>query len=255
MSVLGIGPVVSLPNLRKVKSGVEYVCWTRMQAEAGQPLEAIIARKELERQAGGGMFCWGVGNAPAVITNSLARLGHPVLAVFSIMKSKPKSADVKPARIVVWQNYFDAHGAERPLPPHVLVTSRGDSNRGPKERHFALMCWSERPLELERGIPFDPTAFRNAGRSGAPVGASQVTTLLQRTAPSSTNTHYEANLQAWLVGSYWVRLSNPLELSLAALEEITACPPSHKNWLGFVNRIRQTSAALDCNTIPDSSLI
>ena len=37
----------------------------RMQAEAGQRLETIIARKEIERQAGEGLFLWGVGSAPS----------------------------------------------------------------------------------------------------------------------------------------------------------------------------------------------
>ena len=46
-----------------------YLLWTRMQAEAGQGLELILRRKERERVAGDGRFFWGVGNAPAVITN------------------------------------------------------------------------------------------------------------------------------------------------------------------------------------------
>ena len=52
----------------------EYLCWTRMQVEAGQALESIIARKEIERRAGGGLFFWGVGNAPSTAINALARL-------------------------------------------------------------------------------------------------------------------------------------------------------------------------------------
>lgn len=34
----------------------EVVCWTRMQAEAGQNINRIIARKEAERRAGGGLY-------------------------------------------------------------------------------------------------------------------------------------------------------------------------------------------------------
>src|SRR5437773_1823143 len=51
------------------------ICWTRMQAEAGQGIEAIVSRKELERQAGGGLFCWGIGNAPPRSLSALVRAG------------------------------------------------------------------------------------------------------------------------------------------------------------------------------------
>jgi hypothetical protein len=151
----------------------EYVCWTRMQAEAGQPLERIIKRKEQERRLGGGVFLWGVGNAPALITNVLARAGVPVRIIFSVMKSKPKDADIAPRSTVVWRSYVDANGAERPLPAHALVTSRGDSTLSMKRVHYALMCRSDEELVLRRGERFDPSAFRNAGESGGPVGASQ----------------------------------------------------------------------------------
>lgn len=80
--------------------GDEYICWARMQAEAGQGLDEIVARKERERRAGGGTFFWGVGNAPAAIVNVLARAAMPVRAIFSVMKSRPKAVDVSPSRTV-----------------------------------------------------------------------------------------------------------------------------------------------------------
>lgn len=195
----------------------EYVCWSRMQAEAGQALEAIIERKELERRAGGGSFLWGVGNAPAVVASVLSRANIPVRAVFSVMKSRPKLVDIAPSRTVVWRRYVDAHGVDRPLPPHALVTSRGDSAGGVKRVHYALMCRSDAPLELQRGETFDPSAFRNAGGTGAPVGASQVTALLKRVEEDHDTADYEANLTAWLADSYWVRLTDPVELDAARL--------------------------------------
>jgi len=97
----------------------EYVCWTRMQAEAGQTLTAILERKERERSLGRGMFMWGVGNAPPPIVRVLARCGIPVGAVFSVMKSRPKSIDAESTRTLVWRGYIDAYGVERPLPSHV----------------------------------------------------------------------------------------------------------------------------------------
>lgn len=191
----------------------EFVCWSRMQSEAGQALDAIVARKELERVAGLGVFFWGVGNPTAREIPALARQGVPVPVVFSIMKSKPRQADKAPSRVVAWRKYFDVHGAERVLPQGALVTSRGDSPKsGAKRVHYALMCRSEKPLAISRGEPFDVNAYRNAGRDGKPVGASQVTALLRQVAKPSESSDYEVNLRAQLEGGYWVRLSDPVDV-------------------------------------------
>jgi hypothetical protein len=236
LTVEGVGA----SSLRfRLDANQEYVCWSRMQAEAGQALDAIVRRKELERRAGNGMFCWGVGNAPAIVTNALARLGHPVTAVFSIMKSRPKAVDLHPGKTVAWRQYVDVDGAVRKLPPHVLVTSRAESATGPKSKHFALMCWSDKPLAIQHGEPFDPAAYRNAGGAGAPVGASQVTALLRRTSQDGGSTAYEANLRAQLVGAYWIRLVDPVECSpeFSRIDEIA--DSSIQNWLEFVDRARK----------------
>jgi len=217
----------------------EYVCWSRMQAEAGQALVDIVSRKELERSAGGGLFCWGVGNAPPVITAALAKLNQPVQAIFSIMKSRPKLADAQPARVVVWRKFFDQEGILRSLPRHVLITSRADSAKGPKTRHFALMCYSDRGLGLQNGRAFDPSAFRNAGGAGAPVGASQVTALLRRVSKSNEVADYEVNLSAWLTAGYWVRLADPTELSPEFDRINTIKKHSAEEWLEFVDWARR----------------
>lgn len=217
----------------------EYVCWSRMQAEAGQGLETIVARKERERRAGGGLFLWGVGNAPAVAINALARMGLQIPVVFSIMKTRAKPVDVSPTRIVIWRRYIDVEGIERPLPEHTLITSRGDSARGAKKVHYALMCWSDAPLQLQHGTRFDHHAYRNVSRAGAPVAASQVTALLKPVGEPSGQSDYEVNLQAWLSESYWVRLTDPIELSaekLGALAHCTDVPTAE--WVDFVSGLR-----------------
>jgi|CXWL01.1.fsa_nt_gi hypothetical protein len=222
----------------------EYVCWSRMQAEAGQQLDAIIARKELERRAGNGRFLWGVGNPPAVIANVFARAEVPVRAIFSVMKSRPKTVDVTPSRTVAWRRYFDAHGDERPLPPYALVTSRGDSASGAKRTHYALMCRSSEPLTIRRGEPFDPGAFRNAGGTGAPVGASQVTALLRRVGEDGAEPNYEANITAWLVASYWVRLTDPVELDASRLKLLASAVDEGLNeWCEIVAQVLSGPAA------------
>lgn len=214
-----------------------------MQTEAGQGLDAILARKECERKAGNGLFFWGVGNAPALLANVLARLNRPVPVIFSIMKSRPKTADVAPGRTLIWCRYIDSNGVERCLPPSALITSRGDSAAGEKKTHYALMCHSDEPLRLRRGQGFDPTAYRNAGGTGAPVGASQVTALLQRVRPEHPSDQYEVNLTASLAGSYWVRLTQPRELSEAELRRISGiCDHDKDHWLEFVAKLRNECA-------------
>lgn len=221
-----------------LESGPTYVCWSRMQAEAGQDLNAIVARKELERRVGEGLFFWGVGNAPSRIISALARANVPVQVVFSLMKSRAKATDVAPARVVAWRRFLDAHGAERALPQHALITSRGNSGSGPKRTHYALMCHSREPLALRRGRPFDPKAYRNAAGTGAPVGSSQVTALLRRVEEESPHADYEINLSACLTGSYWVRLTDPVELDAAKLATISSIEKiSPRHWYDAVKAV------------------
>lgn len=236
---MNVSTTFSMP--RSAPARGEYVCWSRMQAEAGQSLDAIVARKERERRVGGGTFLWGVGNAPALIASVLARAQLPVRAIFSIMKSRPKVIDVAPSRTVAWRCYIDADGVERALPVHALVTSRAESASGPKKVHYALMCHSHEPLTLRLGTePFDPTAFRNAGGKGARVGYSQVTALLKRIGRESTTSDYEVNLSAWLAASYWVRLTDPVDVTpdkQLLLQQLGGADDAE--WIELVTAIRK----------------
>ncbi|MBS1181949.1 MAG: hypothetical protein H6Q99_1829 [Proteobacteria bacterium] len=244
--------IVRKPRPRSLRAE-EYLCWSRMQAEAGQGLEAIIHRKELERRSGGGLFCWGVGNAPAVVTRSLARLGQPIEVIFSVMKGRPKQVDVAPARVVAWRRYIDAEGIVRPLPANVLVTSRADTAAGPKTKHFALMCASVEPLTIRRGEPFDPSMYRNAGGSGAPVGASQVTALLKRASSEGRSADYEVNLRAWLVESYWVQLVDPIICSpdFEAINRLSS--NDTETWMHFAQAMRGGDRQID-SVVPPALL-
>ena len=40
-----------------------YFCWTKIGTEAGETIESILLRKELERISNNGIFLWGVGNS------------------------------------------------------------------------------------------------------------------------------------------------------------------------------------------------
>lgn len=249
-----VRPQPPRPQMRPVGQSEDYVCWSRMQAEAGQQLHAIIDRKERERQAGSGLFFWGVGNAPATQIRVLARMGIAIPVIFSAMKGRAKVIDAAPTRTLAWRQYIDSNGAERPLPPGALVTSRGHSARGAeKERHYALMCHSGAPLRLTHGVPFDPAAYRNASGTGGRVGASQVTALLRRVAESDDNTAYEANIVARLVGSYWVRLTSPVQLDAATIKAVSDFHGDNRRWIRLV-REALSCAALAC-TAPETEFL
>lgn len=197
------------------------ICWSRMQAEAGQELEAIVARKELERQVNGGVFMWGVGNAPGSEPARLAREGVHVDLILSVMKSKPKQRDQNPGGLLVWTRYIDERGKERELPAGSLVTSRAPEPGARSRGHYALMAHCEQPLRLGDLGSFNPAAYRNVGGRGAQVGSSQVTALLRLTAPDAVDhAGYRAAIRATLVGGYWVRLAEPIGVTGSALAEL-----------------------------------
>ena len=225
-----------------------YVCWTRMQAEAGQSLPSIVQRKECERRHGDGHFFWGVGNAPALAIDPLARQRTRVPVIFSEMKSKPRPADTNPARVLAWRRYLDIDGTEHPLPDHVLVTSKATITRANKLRgYYALMCFTDSPLELsDGGTSFNHRSYRNVSKQSAPVGPSQVTALLRLTDacddnPPTLTTSYQADLQAWLTGSYWVRLSDPVILRPEHLSALSyASDLEAEEWFNIVSAIRSS---------------
>lgn len=224
----------------------EIICWSRMQAEAGQDLASIVSRKELERSAGDGVFCWGVGNAASRAVAFHARDASEIDVVFSIMKSRPKQIDVAPTQVLIWRSYFDHNGTERSLPANSLITSRGGNGARTKESHYALMCRSETPLELGDFGPFDPAAYRNVSATGAPIGASQVTALLRRVNTECSNGAYRINLRAKFTKSYWVKLSDPIDLShskqaLLKLSLADINSYSVDDWLDLISELRAHS--------------
>jgi len=190
-----------LPNL---------FCWTRFGTEAAEPIEVILGRKEKERVSNDGLFLWGIGNA---IGPSIAELIQRALSpevLFSPMKSAPKCKDVAPAAIAVWTSAFGLDGSRFNLPDHSLVTSRYDVS-APKRSHYALVCFKNTPLTLvqsEETLSF--SEVRNL-RTGRPVGASQVTAVVERLERHCSDlTAYEVAIRAALVPPYFIRLADPV---------------------------------------------
>lgn len=193
--------------------------WTKMGAESGEALAAILRRKEFERQLGGGMFAWGIGNALGDSVSHLAALTPEPLAVFSPMPSRPKRVDVAPMSVLLWTAYQDAYGVVHPLPPHLAITSRGHAGNSAKARHYALFCTSCSPLTQPQP---DLTAIKPAEllnlMSSRPLGASQVTAVVQRSREVVAGAReYPVAFTAHLIGPRYAKLFAPKQLSAAEI--------------------------------------
>ncbi len=190
----------------------DLFCWTRFGTEAAEPIEQILFRKEQERVGNGGVFLWGIGNALGPSMKELTqRVARPEV-IFSPIRSAPKARDVDPPAIVSWTAGEGLDGDFFALPVHSRVTSKLDP-LGRKVNHYALVCFSDAPLTPIRNE--DKLAFlqlRNL-RTGRPVGASQVTAVVQRVVESVTETTmYDVAIRAQLVYPYFVRLLHPVQL-------------------------------------------
>ena len=183
----------------------ETFCWTRFGTESGEGIGEIVARKEAERQAAGGVFLWGVGNS---IGPSVHLLGEAPVAVFSPIVSAPRACDAAPPRVVRWQRAVGFDGEQFPLPASASVVSRETPTR---RAHFALVCQSDTPLRLREDIGelcFD--RLRNLA-SGRPLGASQVTAAVRLVRHAQANGRlYPIAMIVHLAPPYFVRLFDPV---------------------------------------------
>jgi hypothetical protein len=221
-------------------------CWTKMQAESGQPLEHIVRRKEMERASGGGLFFWGVGNPLGDrVDMLLRRTSHPKVA-FSVMRSRPKAEDSAPDQVLLWTTYVDTRGHMQPLPPHVLLLSRGSTSGGEKKRHYALVCRSDEPLELGFHGTIHLGRYRNLGSETPNVGASQVTAILEHDRGEHDGPAYSVDLLADLTTPHFVRLAAPRILTTAERDEVDHASQgtTERAWLQMVTRMRVADAPL-----------
>jgi len=183
-------------------------CWTKMGAEAGQGLDAILHRKELERAAGNGSFAWGIGNSLGNST-SFARQQSPtgeVDVLFTPMKSAPKAVDVSPSQLLLWLYYESSSGAIKTLPEHMLVTSRWQEG---KRSHYALLCHSTEEISERDLGGFHSACVRNLV-SMNPVGASQVTSMVRYQTVNVDERPYRVSFRAKLYGEGFVKLVEPI---------------------------------------------
>ena len=195
--------------------------WTRMNTNAGEPLENIVRRKNLEREAGEGewadTFWWGVGESkgPAIFFH-LADCEPEVL--FSKALDDVGSRDEERFIYTTWRVYHprkrDYGGNFRPVPDNIIVQS------GPKDKYFAVVCRSPRPLNLSEGEELDLSRMRNLNRDEKKKGktlkeSQQSTAVVEYSQDSGTSEgrYRVVNLRADLVRPRFVKLGRPKRLS------------------------------------------
>jgi hypothetical protein len=206
-------------------------CWTKFGSESGEGIEAILARKDRERVANGGIFLWGIGNSVGPGIRALVRLESEPMAVFSPMRAKPKAIDTAPGRVVVWRSARGIDGNDWEIPTGSMVVSRGDSGKGTMKRtHYALVCRSDKALATNSPSTahLSFSALSNLV-SGAPVGYSQVTSIVDyRADPGKGGPNYDVGFLAQLVYPYFIELFDPLQMGadqlVVAATKIAARP-------------------------------
>ena len=232
-----------------------------MGTEAGQPLETILRRKELERQAGGGVFAWGIGNSlgssPAFAKK--AALDGEVDILFSPMKSSPKVIDVEPAQLVLWLSYLSLETGLVDLPTHMLVTSRGSAASGMAKRsHYALICEKREEIGSDRELGTIDARFARNLVSLNPLGASQVTAMVRykQDDVSSLEKAYPISFRARMHREGMVRLGTPVPLIGSLLSTYQAlCKVSvARDWLEGVIALKSQAKASMAEPPPQQDL-
>lgn len=197
-------------------------CWSRFGPEAGEPIHAILQRKERERRLTGGTFYWGIGNSVGPGLVKLLELCADPEVLFSPIKTRPRAIDVTPPGVVRWRAFRDLAGNDTRLPKSIAITSRaGDRPAAP---HYALVCHTTTRLKLGQLGSVAFGELRNLS-TGNRLGASQVTSIVQRIhrEEDSGGSVYPVALRARLTPPYFVRLLNPEPITPAAAKRLDAC--------------------------------
>lgn len=183
----------------------EAFCWSKFSSEAGETPEQILSRKDLERARNGGVFLWGIGSSIAPSLRLLLGITRSPAIIFTPMISRPAFEDVHPPAIAHWQSATGMDGSAYEIPRHSAVTSRVNSD-GSARKHFALVCFSDTSLTEPGRGSLDDSKLRNL-RSGARLGASQVTSVVRRVS-SSSHGRYSIAIRALLTYPYLISLSD-----------------------------------------------
>jgi hypothetical protein len=174
-------------------------------------LKRSSSARRLSASETAAFFC-GIGNSIGFGISELVRRCPSPEVLFSPIKGRPRGCDVAPESVVTWGLGETLDRGVYQLPEHSRVTSR--SNLGvPRSSHYALVCFSEDPIELiDNGPGLAFNCLRNLV-SGKPVGASQVTAVVKREPTySEPPAGYRVAFRARLVEPYFIRLRQPREV-------------------------------------------
>ncbi len=190
--------------------------FTKMQTDAGESINAIRNRKELERMAGGGSFWWGVGELKGSAVADLRRIEPNPQVLFALAISAPSRNSTDPGEVLMWRKFVSSKGAHD-LPQNVVVTSGALTRSGtPKTKYFALVCTAEASILRNGGGTVDAGRMVNLGAEGRPIGASQTTaTVKYFLANRAMPPRYDVAARALLREPYFVNLAAPRKLSRA----------------------------------------
>jgi hypothetical protein len=184
-----------------------YFVWTKMHVESGLPLPQTLFFKEMERQAGDGVFWWGVGSPvdKNFVRQAASKAGGSLPVLFSLMVAPPQRIDIRPDHVSLWTQWEDSDGKPHDLPPHVMEFSGGKKQ---KNSHYALVCRSPVPLALG-SLLFNPSCCKT--HLGNPVGRHMVTALLQGDMEDKDHSLgiYHFGIRATLVEPWFVKLVTP----------------------------------------------
>ncbi len=190
--------------------------WTRYGTEAGESIDLILSRKDLERYRNGGIFLWGIGNAVGKSIRELVRAEAEPRVIFSPMRSPPKPIDIAPNYIAKWTRATTLMGAEWLIPEHSIVTSRLSESRR-KRTHYALVCKSTSAIQAERKDRSVAIGNLRNLITGKPVGSSQVTAVVAICDYKLPGSEYEIGFIADLVFPFFVVLSEPVKIPMNCL--------------------------------------
>lgn len=212
----------------------EAFCWAKVAWDDEQSTGEIIRRKELERQAGEGVFAWGIGNAIEGAARSARALMHPrpLEVLFTGMRQAPKPVISSSASRLLWLGYYLLGSDElRPLPTSMVITSRNqpcsvDDRRG----RYALICMSPISLsESGQAVSISNGRLRNLV-STRPVATSQMTSVVRHDRGALGGLSYSLLFRASLVEV--IRLAAPVSLTreLLSLHEATLLSKDGAEW-------------------------
>jgi hypothetical protein len=214
--------------------------WTKIQADAGQRIDLILRRKELERQSGS-TFWWGIGQSPK--GERIKHLGPRPAVFFSLMRSAAHKRDSHPEDVLLWEQYIIAATRKAvPLPPHAVVISRAhDKNGSLKSSYAALVCENSDGIPRSAGGALDIGMLRNLG--GRPIGSSQITAVAEPIPEGKgASVPYPITARATLVAPFAVRLAaprllSPLERHL--LDEVSREGKTVEDWMAVAQQLRR----------------